>query len=247
MDCRIGIIGDGQTDYRVIGRLVECILNQESEEAASPQIIELRRQRIRDAVDAYWRAASKSNDYSISGKAGSQLLNSTSRALLGAVYDFEVQVKGEYVSWRDVIVLSTDAEHHLATPETYFDAWSVHFPKILMFASEVTYHQLLAQGYSPSIIPTIVPLPLYPSTDIIVAAARENGISVHGQPAQELKMKLYNSPDLRMLSSEDFERRALSHLTTDSVEQVFNQIPECRIFIHSLLGRGLFRSDKARN
>lgn len=247
MGCRIGIVGDGQTDYRVIGRLVECVLNLESDEATSPQIVELRRQRIRDAVDAYWRVASKSKDYSISGEAGKQLLSSTSRALLGAVSDFEVQVKGEYVTWRDVIVLSTDAEQHFAKSETYFDTWSVHFPKILMAATELTYHQLLAQGYFPSIIPTIVPLPLYPSTDIIVAAARKNGVSFHGQPARELKKKLYNSSDLRLLSSEDFERRALSHLTTDSVERVFKQIPECRPFIHSLLCRGQFPTGKARN
>lgn len=237
MPCRIGIIGDGPTDLSIVGRLAECAATLNVSRTLSVELIELRRQNLRDAVDRYWQEAIRSDDYSVTGRAGLKLLGAASAMLHGAINDFESSLRGEGVSWRDVIVLSTDTERHFATSDRYFDAWATHMPKILLTAAEKTCHQLIQWGRDPSIVPTIVPLPLFPSSETIVAAAKDNFGAIHGLRPGELKVKLYNVRDLKMLSREEFERQAMEPLTRNSIEQIFRLIPESRPLIHVLLQR----------
>ena len=238
MACKIGIIGDGPTDLRVIGRLAECVVTHGPGLPEQPQIIELRRHNIRDAVDKYWQEASKSIDYSISGQAGRRLQGTVFAMLRDAIAEFESQVRGENLSWRDVIVLSTDAERHFSSAENYFDAWAFQLPKILMAATEKIYHELVGWSHQPTSIPTIVPLPLYPSSEVIIAAARNGGLAFHNRSARELKQLLYRVPRMNQLSDDEFNRLALDHITTEALETIFQQIPEVRPFIHVLLCRG---------
>ena len=236
MACRIGIIGDGPTDSKVIGRLAECIVSYGH--SKTPQIIELRRQNIRDAVDRYWRDTSKSNNYQIRGEAGKRLQGQVFAMLRTAVEEFRTLAKCDNLSWNDLVVLSTDAERHFGSTDTYFEDWAFHLPKILMAAIEQLYHQLIQRGYEWNYIPTIVPLPLYPSTDIIIAAAKNSSRSFHNLPARELKKLLYTVSDLNLLSPEEFDRQALDHLTEDSLGRIFRYIPEVRFCIHMMLWRG---------
>ena len=237
MDRRIGIIGDGQTDRRVIGKLAECTVRHGQETRDHPQIIELSRLNIRDAVDKYWREASSSKDYSAFGDAGKKLHGSVFAVLEGAIEEFRSLVGIESVTWRDVIVLSTDTERHYSSAERYFDPWAFQFPKILTAATERICYEFISRGHEPIYIPTIITLPLYPSTEVIIAAARGQGLSFHGKSANELKTMLYNERNLRALSIDEFKRQALDHITQDSLVPIFKQIPEIRPFVHALLYR----------
>ena len=234
---RIGIIGDGQTDLRVIGRLAECTVRHGQESKEKPQIIELARLNICDSVAKYWREASSSNDYSVFGKAGMKLQGSVLAVLREAIEEFRSLVGVDSVTWKDVIVLSTDAEKHFSSADRYFDAWAFHLPKILTAATEKACHDFISRGYEPTFIPTIVTLPLYPSSEVIIAAARGQGVSIHGKSANELKTMLYDERNLRALSTDEFESRALVHITKESLVSIFKQIPEVRPFVHALLFR----------
>ena len=237
MDSRIGIIGDGPTDRRVIGKLAECVVSYGRTHSTIPQVVELGRLNIRDAVDKYWQEASRSEDYQIAGEAGRNLQSKVVTRLWTAVEEFRTQAKGDSLSCMDVVVLSTDAEKHFSSPDMYFDNWARHLPKVLMAGIEQLQHRMIQWGYDWNAIPTIVPLPLYPSSEVIIAAARESGLPFHGRPAKELKKLLYNVQDLTRLSSEEFERQALDHLNTDALGRIFRYIPEARPFLHMLLQR----------
>ena len=126
---RIGIIGDGPTDLRVIGRLAECTVRHGQETREQPQIIELARMNICDPVAKYWREANSLNDYSVSGEAGKRLQGSVFAVLGEAIEEFRSQVGTDSVTWRDVKVLSTDAEKHFPSADRYFDTWAFQLPK----------------------------------------------------------------------------------------------------------------------
>lgn len=234
---RIGIIGDGQTDLRIIGKLAECTVRHGQENRDHPQIIELSRLKISDAVAKYWREASSSNDYSAFGVAGKKLQGSVFAVLGEAIEEFRSLVVSENVTWRDVIVLSTDAERYYSSADRYFDPWAFQLPKILAAATERTCHELISRGHEPTFIPTFVTLPLYPSTEVIVAAARGQGLSIHGKTAGELKTMLYNERNLSTFSIEELEKQALDYITGDSLVPIYKQIPEVRPFVRALLFR----------
>ncbi len=121
--------------------------------------------------------------------------------------------------------------------DAYFEDYAFHLAKILMAAIEKLYHQMVQWGFERRFIPTIVPLPLFPSTEIIVAAARNSGLSFHGRTPGELKRMLYNVHDMDLLSPEELDKHALAHITTDSLDRIFSFVPEVRYLIHIMLWR----------
>ncbi|MYC96642.1 MAG: hypothetical protein F4X14_16880 [Caldilineaceae bacterium SB0661_bin_32] len=237
MDCRIGIIGDGPTDLRVIGKLAECIVSYGQTDPISPEIFELRQQNLRTPVDRYWERATREEDYHIASEAGKRLQMDAVALLWGAVEELKFRAKCDSLSYRDMIVLSTDAEKRLNTIDGYFEDYAIHLAKVLMVAVEKLYHQMVEWGIGRRFIPTIVPLPLFPSTEIIVAAARENSLSFRGRTARELKSLLYNVNDMSLLSLDDLDRQALAHITTESLDRIFRFVPEVRYLVHTLIWR----------
>ncbi len=89
MDYRIGVIGDGPTDLRVIGKLAECILSYGHIDPKSPEIFELGRLNIRDPVDKYWVKASREEDYHLAGEAGKRLQREVVALLWKAIDEFK--------------------------------------------------------------------------------------------------------------------------------------------------------------
>ena len=55
----MGIVGDGPTDYKVFGKIVECILLEEISENVKFDIIPLIRKNIFDHVQKYKNACRK--------------------------------------------------------------------------------------------------------------------------------------------------------------------------------------------
>ena len=237
MDYRIGIIGDGPTDLRVIGKLAECIVSYRRIDPKPPRIFELGRLNIRDPVDKYWAQASREDEYHLSGEAGMRLQQEVVALLLKAIDEFKTLASCDNLSYKDMILLSTDSERRLKSIDAYFDNYAFHLAKILMAAIEKLYHQMVQWGFERQFIPTIVPLPLFPSTEIIVAAARNSGLSIHDRTPDELKRMLYNVHDMDQLLPEDLDRHPLAHITTDSLDRIFSFVPEVRYLIHIMLWR----------
>lgn len=229
-DRKVGIIGGGPTDRKIFGKIVQCLLLQDASETGV-KVIELKRQNIRDFVDRYWKEASKTDDYFLPGKPATTLLNQITSTLLGAFSDFEGEVGVGEISGQDVLLITTDSERLLNSPENYFDVWAFSLSKIFIGAVEKFYHSKVIQGYQSSYIPITIPIVAFPSTEVFVVAAKNVPSHHYGKTARELKQVLYGTTHF---SEEDLEEKALNFITSDTVDRIFHQLPESRLFIRYL-------------
>lgn len=233
----IGIIGDGATDRDIILKLITCILNANDIQQEHFSYKILQRQKIRDHVEKFWFEASRNNnDYSLSSNHSKTLINSIVSTLWGAFEDFQSFV-GRGLSSRDIIIINTDSERKLTNAERYFEEWASSLSKLVIYAIDRFYHYQATRGYSFENSPLIAPIILFPSTDILVVAAKSvDGayFSGYGMNAGELKMKLYNSKDLRCLTPDEFESKALKFLTREGLYSIYRHLPEARYFIHTI-------------
>ncbi|MDM8551322.1 hypothetical protein QUF72_14655 [Desulfobacterales bacterium HSG2] len=221
----VGIVGDGATDRLVFLKLATIILS------GGINQVELRRQNIRDAIDRYWKDASTKNEYFFPSKPAITLRNSIIRVLTGAFADFQGEI-GAF-SNQDILLLNTDSERHLQMPDDYFKEWAFCVQKIITAGIEMFYHLKAREGYPCEYLPLILSISAFPSTEILIAAAK--GINtIYGKKAGELKQVLYGTTDLSTLRDEEFEEKALKYITPENINSIFKKIPESRILIQSL-------------
>ena len=224
----IGIIGDGPTDRIIFTKIVECILTEEdpSKELIDCNIIELQRQNIFDFIQKYVKAKEENVPQN-----RQHLVNSVTGVLLSGFYELINQVE---LCNCDIIILTTDSEQVLGMPDNYFN-YGIELFHILSEAAIKFYGAVLAQGYPQNNIPLVLPIITFPSTEILIAAARELKIAdYYGKKPLELKQMIYNVPDDRTVSDEDLKSKALDHITLEGIENIFKNIPESRHFIQTL-------------
>jgi len=223
----IGIIGDGDTDRLILLKIVKSIVPWNVNE------VPIQRQSFRDAIDKYWQN-SNTNDFWFPHNSAKELKRKVSETLYTAFNDF--QSYSGNVTNNDIIIASTDAERHLSKPDFFFDWWAFSLIKIFVSGIENFYHNMIHQGYEKENLPLIIPIVTFPSTDILVAAAR-NMPDYYAKKPNELKMMLYNTRNLKTLQDEDLNELALKYITSDSVNLIFKNIPESRPFINLLSAR----------
>lgn len=227
----IGIIGDGATDRKIFIKLIESILSNNS---TPVNYIELSRKQIRDSIDRYWREASRNNTYYLPAPHAVQLQNEVINVIKNAFNDFENELGlGQQVSHHDMILLTTDSERHLGSSQDYFQERNFSLAKLITGAIEKFYHTQIQQGYQRQYLPVIISLVTFPSTDILVAVAKGKR-DVYNQKAQKLKQLVYNTDDLRTLSTEDLDNKALKFITPTCIDALFEKVPESRPFIQIL-------------
>jgi hypothetical protein len=226
----IGIIGDGPTDRIIFTKIVECILTEEdpSKELIDCNIIELQRQKIFDFIQKYVNEDKKNLSPNPEDlvKSVTGVLNSGFRELIDQVD----------ICNCDIIILTTDSETVLKNPDDYFN-YGIKLFHILSEAAIKFYGGVLELGYSQDNIPLVLPIITFPSTEILIAAARGLKIAdYYGKKPLELKQMIYNVPDDRTVSDEDLKSKALDHITLKGIENIFKNIPESRHFIQTLSG-----------
>lgn len=131
------------------------------------------------------------------------------------------------------MLVTTDAEIALSRANDYFQDWAFSISKIFMGAIEQFYNIRTIRGYSAEYLPLIIPIVTFPSTEIIVAAAK-NILNPYGKKPSELKKLLYGTDDLATLSQEELQEKALDFITPESIQRIFSCVPESRIFIQML-------------
>ncbi len=226
----IGIIGDGPTDRIIFTKIVECILTEEdlSKELIDCNIIELQRQKIFDSIQEYVNAEKKNLSPN-----PQHLVNSVTGVLLSGFDELINQVE---LCNCDIIILTTDSEQVLKMPDDYFN-YGIKLFHILSEAAIKFYGGVLARSYPQDNIPLVLPIITFPSTEILIAAARGLKIAdYYGKKPLELKQMIYNVPDDRTVSDEDLKSKALDHITLKGIENIFKNIPESRHFIQTLSG-----------
>ncbi len=230
----IGIVGDGETDRAIFEKFIQCVLLNGTFNTTSFNICKLSRQTVRDYVDRYWKSATRSQNYYLPSEPASELQNNITNTLVAAFSDFETEVGIGELYNRDILLITTDAEKSLSSPEDYFKDWSFSISKIFMGAIDKFYALKSRQGYPCQYLPVLLSLVCFPSSEVFVAAAKQPPIQYYGKKPKELKQLLYGTDDLRRLRDQDFEEKALNYITPDSVDRIFSYVPESRLFIQML-------------
>ena len=232
----VGIIADGGSDIAIFRTLLDRILSANRSTPSQLEFIELRRQTVRDSLDKYWREASRSNQYALPHKPAVNLMNQVSGLLMNAHADFESEVG--YLTNRDILVLTTDAERVLNQEKDYLQDWAFHAPKILVAAIEKFYSVKASQSYAAEFLPLIVSLIVFPSAEILIAAAKGVLNRCQDRKPKNLKHFLYGTDEIRQLSEKDLADKALKYLDEQGIQNIFRAVPESRLLIQTLSSYG---------
>lgn len=237
LERNIAIVGDGATDRAIFKKISECILSDEDQNNVTLNYIELNRQTIHDAVDKYCREADKIKDSCyLTGKEALALKNSVTRTIFGAFSDFESELG--LISNRDIILVTADSEHTFSHPDDYFKDWRVSISKILVSSVEEFYRAKVREGYIHEYLPVVIPFVVFPSTEILLAAAKIDSQifikSAYGKKPRELKQLLYGTTELQTITDEDFNKKALDFINLESIGRIFQNVPEFRTFMQTL-------------
>ena len=225
----VGIVGDGLTDYKVFGKIVECILLEEISENIKFDIIPLIRKNIFDHVQKYKNACRKNPEgYYLPNKIAVELRDSICGTIIQAFEEFKDNVE---VSYSDILLITTDTEHILKYKNQYFDTWAISLSHILREAIEKFYAFQARNGYPRKYLPIIMPLTTFPSIEVLVAAARGELNKNYGKNPREWKVLLYKT---EYPQDEEIKIQALDYITPESIDYIFNDLPEARFFIQTL-------------
>lgn len=232
----IGIVGDGSTDREILWKIVQSVLEESDTNSLSLEPVMLPEQSIRDYVDDFWKEVAQNGGCGFPGDPARNLTNNVIDTLRGAFEDLQAAAERPLTVY-DMLLFSTDSEKSLTQSERYFDDWAWILSKILFGAVERFYHLKLRDGFYPEYLPMIFPLVLFPSTEIIVAAARTPpGVKFNGRDksARQLKREIYGTDVLYSLTDGKFEREALDYITPEGIRLIYQYVPESRLFLQML-------------
>jgi len=226
----LGIVGDGLTDYKIFGKVVECILFEEALSNLQCKTIHLEGKNIHDPVDRYLKSARHNeNEYYLPSKNAQNLRDEVLSIILSAFNDFSNLVE---VSYNDILLITTDTEHAFNDKNQYFNTWGISLSHILTAAIDKFYdYQVTKSFLTRKYLPVVVSIATFPSTEVIVGAAKGLINQHYGKKAKEWKRLLYSSKNPK---EEDIQSQALDCITPDSIDIIFQDLPESRMFIQTL-------------
>jgi len=234
----VGTVADGSTDHLVVFKLATILLTVPGSTIRTEHV-ELSQSLVdpmgRFRANLKTATATGFADKPI-GKLGDDMLD----VLISAFGEFSNRT-ARAIGCHDVLILNTDAELRISPEDKYFDPWAQAITKVALTAVERFYHRKCREGYEFDHLPHIVPLILFPSTEVLVAAARltlPQRFEIRGHTAKELKEKLYGTTELFRISPDQFDELALSYLTHERCRNVFRYLPEARLFFRSLCVNG---------
>lgn len=229
----LGVIADGPTDRQVLAKLVRCTVGGASEsDHPTPftDIVLLQRQTIRHHVDRFWNEASRSDDYRVVSGYARTFIGNVMAVLDGSIDEFRREV-GRDIEEQDILIVNTDSERPMRSKVAYFEEeWCGSLSRLLWTAVEKYYHIKVSHNHPINALPIILPLAVFPSTEMLVAAADANtygAFTYHGKKPRELKRILYGQDF-------GFGQLALQAITPESVESIYAHIPEARLFLRIL-------------
>jgi hypothetical protein len=232
----IGIISDGETDYQVFKKIVETILSNEV------QVFWLSRQKLHDDIEKYWKHGKKTGNDKKSEPCNSSQKVEIRKAVTGilnqALDDFRSKMGGNnYLTCKDMILLTTDAEKLLARLNNEPDYWECNgdyfgILHCLMNAIRAFCATQYQQYLPPESLPMIIPMVTFPSIEpFLLIAKGEKLANINGKKPDELKKCLYKTDNP---SGEEIEQ-AIEKIKDDQVYKILKNLPESRFFIQFLL------------
>jgi hypothetical protein len=233
----VGVIADGPTDKVILAELVKQLLSSNSHSEDEIESVRLQQEAVpfmdRFRADYFGTKGSRS----LCSPHARELRCGLVGLLFKVVQELENHI-ARPVCEKDIIVLNTDAERYLRDGDAYLaDEWALALSHIFWAATEDFYHKTEQRYLAAEHIPTVVPLVLFPSTDIVVAAARawnQQAFTSRDKKAPDLKKELYGVTDLRYLDEDGLKSKALDHLNADGCAGIMRHVPEARLSVKHL-------------
>lgn len=234
----IAIIRDGYSDYLVLKKFVSSIFEcHKSLRLEDDVFFDLDSLTIHDIMTRYVDGASKNNDYTLHSSDAIQLRKDISSVLFTALKKCEKDM-GSWLSHKDIIILYTDAESVLKAKHNYFKEWAYTLNGVLWMAIEEFYNTMTEHQYDYENLPLILPLTLFPSSEILVAACmfdfdKENYRSFRAKPT--LKQKVYGTDNIpKAIIDGNLTEVLATYVVPDSPKEIYREIPEIRKMIQIL-------------
>jgi len=236
MNKKIAIIKDGSSDFVVLKSFISSIFNNELNISLSDNnFVDLKGLQIGEAIEKYIDKANKTNETNINGKHASDLKNTIISILYAATNHNEFNNK-------DIIVLNGDAEHKLMKNENFFEDWVRRLYAVIYLSVDEFYDKMNSQGYSFRNLPIIIPLVLFPSIEILVAACylsdndKKTIRELRAKP--DLKMKVWDTDNIPTAYENGKINEVLelcfSNNGASSLQEIYKDIPEVRNLMHIL-------------
>lgn len=236
MKKKIAIIKDGYSDFMVLKSFISKLFVIEQNINIPPDnFIDLQDLKIGDAIDKYLVYANKNNETNLNGKYAKELKNSIINVLYVAI------TKNNFNN-KDILILNGDAEHRLIRRENFFDEWVKRLISIVKLSIDEFYEKMCKQGYLYNNLPIVIPLILFPSIEILVAACflsdREKQTMRELRAKPDLKNKVWETDNIPFAIETGRINQVLDLCfnsdNNTSLDEIYKEIPEVRNLIHIL-------------
>lgn len=206
----LGLVGDGPSDQVILRAFVETACPNQT------WLFHDLSQKLHDAFQQLRRNFAQDSAFR-------DFCSVVRPALLAAVKDMWSNApEGHQFSARDLLLVQTDSEHLLPGSIDYWQGRPADLVAAVQRAIDLFCADPMHQGQR-ALLPQIVPVVFFPSTEILLAAAAQVPDFRRHKPS-ELKRRLYKSERPRL---DDIEKMAQQALRTGNLDQTLEAVPEC--------------------
>lgn len=238
MNPQVAIIRDGDSDFLVLKKFISTIFQHHHlVELGDDNFFEFDKPlTITDALSNYIRKASLEN-FDTFGTCAIDFRREIGSILLAAYNRFSKE-KEIILTNKDILILNSDAEKTLGLKHRYFEKWAYSINSIIWLAIEEFYNKMVEQGYDYFQLPLILPIILYPCSEILVASCMDdfdktNYRKFNAKPA--LKQKVYETDNIPVAIESGTIKKVLdTFVIPKTLSKVYKDLPEIRKFMHIL-------------
>jgi hypothetical protein len=232
----IAIIGDGQSDYDVLKEFIKAIfIKHQHIELQDDSFLYLDSIKTHDAMEKYFDRSKKENIYGLHTTPAKDFIQNI-LGFLGTAF-FGLSKENKSVSNRDIIIFNADSEVTLGNDSAYFEEWNYAIHSVIWLGIERFYEKLSKEGYSYENLPLILPIILFPCTEILVASSMEhyNETFRSFKAKPDLKMKVWGTDHIHTAYEEGFLQEVVKeYIIPSNLQKIYQNIPEVRRFIQIL-------------
>ena len=238
----IAVIREGHSDYCVIKHLIVSIFKCHcSVELQEDNFFEFESLNISQSLQKYLATARRENDYSRYSDHAEELKDRIFQVLHTALGKISKETEIP-LSNQDVLILSADTELVLDPNNRKRDdiikATISKLESVIWLAVEDFYDRMVTYCYSYTDLPLVLPLVLFPSSEILVASCmydfrQQNFRALRPKP--DLKQKVYETDNIpEAFESGKLEEVLSMYVVPEKLDRVYRAIPEARKLIQIL-------------
>ncbi len=231
MNPQIAIVRDGCSDFLVLKKFISVIFEQHHFiTLKEDNFFEYENLNISNVLSTYIAKAHLEN-YSLFEQSAVEFRKEISSILFIAVQKFSKEKEFAF-SNHDILILNGDAEKILGEKEIYFENWAYTINNIINLAIEEFYEKMVQNAYRYDQLPLILPLVLFPSSEILVASCmydfkKDNFRKLSAKPA--LKQKVYETEHIHhALETGKLNEVLELFVATENLSNIYHDLPEVR-------------------